>query len=131
MIDEPELNLHPSNQRKLARLLARLVNSDLRVVISTHSDYLVREMNSLIMLSRPHPIQQELMARFSYVENELLDSGKVAAWLFSGRRIAPMEIDDSEGINATTFDEQIHQPNDTSDSIYYAYQSACDSEADI
>ena len=26
MIDEPELNLHPANQRRLARLLVRLVN---------------------------------------------------------------------------------------------------------
>ena len=130
MIDEPELNLHPSNQRKLARLLARLVNSDLRVVVSTHSDYLVREINSLIMLSRPHQAQEELMQRFSYIKDEILEPSKVAAWLFSSRHISPMEIDAIEGINAKTFDEEIHALNDTGDSIYYAYQGVGDSEAD-
>ncbi|MDR8378294.1 ATP-binding protein, partial [Acinetobacter baumannii] len=31
MIDEPELNLHPRNQRMLARLLAKLVNHGVKV----------------------------------------------------------------------------------------------------
>lgn len=123
MIDEPELNLHPANQRLMARLLARLVNADLRIVVSTHSDYLVREVNSLIMLSRPAPVQDELMRRYDYRQDELLDPVKVGAWLFRERSIQPMVIDAVEGIAAETFDEQIHSLNDTSDSIYYAYQS--------
>ena len=54
MIDEPELNIHPANQRHIARLLARLVNAGLRIVISTHSDTIVREFNSLLMLSQDY-----------------------------------------------------------------------------
>ena len=38
----------------------------------------------------------------------------------------PMAIDSIEGIEAATFDEQIHSLNDTSDGIYYAYQQAQD-----
>lgn len=123
MIDEPELNLHPANQRLMARLLARLVNADLRVVVSTHSDYLVREINSLIMLSRPGPVQAQLMQQYGYQAEELLEPGKAAAWLFHERSIQLMEIDAVEGIAAQTFDEQIHSLNDTSDGIYYAYQA--------
>lgn len=122
MIDEPELNLHPSNQRKLARLLAQLTNSDLRVVISTHSDYLVREMNSLIMLSAPHEKREALMQRFQYGDEQVLKPGNVAAWLFGERCISEMEIDVAEGIDAETFDQQIHELNETSDDIYYAYR---------
>lgn len=129
MIDEPELNLHPGNQRKLARLLAKLVNSDLRVVVSTHSDYLVREINSLLMLSRPHPARQGLMDKFGYAPDELLRPEQVAAWLFNEGKIKPMKIDAIEGIHAQTFDDQIHQLNDTSDSIYYAYQDDSESGA--
>jgi AAA15 family ATPase/GTPase len=129
MIDEPELNLHPGNQRKLARFLAKLVNSDLRVVVSTHSDYLVREINSLLMLSRPHAARQGLMDKFGYAEDELLRPEQVAAWLFTDGKIAPMKIDAVEGIHAQTFDDQIHQLNDTSDSIYYAYQDDSESGA--
>lgn len=124
MIDEPELNLHPSNQRRLARLLAKLVNSGLRVVVSTHSDYLVREINSLLMLSRPAPVQQALMEKYGYSQDELITPAQVSAWLFCDRRIQPMDIDDVEGIAAKTFDDQIHELNDTSDGIYYAYQDA-------
>ena len=126
MIDEPELNLHPANQRLMARLIARLVNADLRVIASTHSDYLVREINSLIMLSRPAPVQAELMQRYGYKEEELLAPERVSAWLFHDRSIKPMNIDSIEGIAAETFDEQIHSLNDTSDGIYYAYQQAQD-----
>lgn len=122
MIDEPELNLHPSNQRRLARLLARLVNSGLRVVVSTHSDYLVREINSLIMLSRPASVQQSLMTKFGYTKEELITPNLVSAWLFGDRSIQQMPIDNVEGIAAKTFDDQIHELNDTSDGIYYAYQ---------
>ena len=122
MIDEPELNLHPANQRKLARLLARLVNKGLRVVVSTHSDYLVREVNSLIMLSKPHPNRKSLMQEFHYSDDEILSKDKIAAWLFSDRRIVPMHVDETEGIAAKTFDDEIHQLNDTSDRIYYAYK---------
>jgi len=43
MIDEPELYLHPRNQRRLARLFARLVNLGIKVFVSTHSDYIVKE----------------------------------------------------------------------------------------
>ena len=39
MIDEPELNLHPRNQRLIARLIGRLVNAGVRVFLTTHSDY--------------------------------------------------------------------------------------------
>ena len=128
MIDEPELNLHPANQRLIARLIARLINAGLRVIASTHSDYLVREINSLIMLSRPGQVQAELMQRFDYKEEELLDPECVSAWLFHERQITPMEIDVVEGVSAKTFDEQIHSLNDTSDGIYYAYQQAQDTD---
>ncbi len=126
MIDEPELNLHPANQRLMARLIARLVNADLRVIASTHSDYLVREINSLIMLSRPASVQAELMQRYDYKKEELLEPKQVSAWLFHDRAIKSMNIDGIEGIAAETFDEQIHSLNDTSDGIYYAYQQAQD-----
>ena len=52
IIDEPELNLHPANQRRLARLFARLVNAGIKIFITTHSDYIVKEFNTLIMLRK-------------------------------------------------------------------------------
>lgn len=51
IIDEPELNLHPSNQRKMARLLAMLANNGIQIMFTTHSDYIMNELNNLTELS--------------------------------------------------------------------------------
>ncbi|MFN9403472.1 MAG: AAA family ATPase, partial [Dolichospermum sp.] len=60
MVDEPELNLHPENQRRVARLFARLVNVGIKVFITTHSDYIVKELNTLIMLNHDKPHLQRI-----------------------------------------------------------------------
>lgn len=130
MIDEPELNLHPANQRALARLFARLVNAGLRVVVSTHSDYIVREINSLIMLNQPHPKRAGLMRRYGYGEEEVLNPEKAACYLFDQSTIKAMDITQDEGILASTFDETIHDLNDTSDGIYYTYRDMVEEEAE-
>jgi hypothetical protein len=50
IIDEPEMNFHPDVQCLLTQIFALLVNRGLHVVVSTHSDYIIRELNSLVML---------------------------------------------------------------------------------
>lgn len=47
-IDEPELNLSPENQVKMARFLAKLVQNGIYVFVTTHSDYICREINLLL-----------------------------------------------------------------------------------
>ena len=119
MIDEPELNIHPENQRHIARLLARLVNAGLRVVISTHSDYIVREFNSLLMLSQDNG---ELRDRHDYSEDEVLNVEQVSACLFDKQKITPFEINPEDGIYATTFDTVIEDLNRVNDDIHYSLQ---------
>ena len=122
MIDEPELNIHPANQRHIARLLARLVNAGLRVVISTHSDYIVREFNSLLMLSQDNG---ELRDRHDYSEDEVLKVEQVSACLFDKQNISPFEISPEDGIYATTFDTVIEDLNRVNDDIHYSLQEKC------
>lgn len=50
IIDEPELNLHPRNQRFMARLLAMISRAGIKILITTHSEYILRELNYLIRL---------------------------------------------------------------------------------
>lgn len=127
MIDEPELNIHPANQRHIARLLARLVNAGLRVVISTHSDYIVREFNSLLMLSQDNG---ELRKKHGYNENEVLTVEQVSACLFDKQNITPFEISPEDGIYATTFDTVIEDLNRVNDDIHYSLQEKCGSDFD-
>ena len=120
MIDEPELNIHPGNQRKIAKLLARLVNAGLRIVISTHSDYMVREFNSLIMLNRDDT--NTLRRRHNYQDAEILNPDQVGAYLFDDQKVAPFDITPEDGIYATTFDRVIQDINTVNDDIYYSLQ---------
>ncbi|OKZ80092.1 MAG: hypothetical protein BHW07_03835 [Clostridium sp. CAG_433_25_7] len=52
LLDEPEMNLHPENQRKIARVLAMLANYGIKIVITTHSDFITRELSLLVMFLR-------------------------------------------------------------------------------
>ena len=117
MIDEPELSMHPENQIKIARFLVRLVNAGLKIVISTHSDYIIREFNSLIMLSQDNTT--ELRKKHRYKENEILKPDQVGAYLFDKQKITPFEITPDDGIYATTFDEVIQKLNTVNNDIYY------------
>ena len=48
IIEEPEAHLHPGAQADMAVILARLVRTGVRVIITTHSDWLLQEIGNLI-----------------------------------------------------------------------------------
>lgn len=59
--DEIETCLHPLKQIEMARLVVRLVNSNYKMVISTHSDTMAIALNNLILLS--HLKNKEIVAK--------------------------------------------------------------------
>ena len=128
MIDEPELNIHPGKQRQIARLLARLVNAGINVVISTHSDYIIREFNSLIMLHQESGTR--MRQRLKYREDEVLDPQRVGAYLFEDNTIQPLQTTQEDGIHATTFDEVITRMNTVNSDIYFNLRRARRADAD-
>jgi hypothetical protein len=52
IMDEPEMNAHPEAQLRLMEFFAELVRQDYRVLLTTHSPYLLDHLNNLIALSR-------------------------------------------------------------------------------
>jgi len=120
IIDEPELNLHPDNQILMARFLGRLVNEGISVIASTHSDYIAREINTLIMLSFPNKKSAELKERYGYSENQLLKPAQVEALLFRGGSEVPAKIAVSEtGFEIATIDKVIAKLNQSSQDVYF------------
>jgi AAA domain, putative AbiEii toxin, Type IV TA system len=125
MIDEPELNLHPVNQRTFARLIVRLVNCGLKVFMTTHSDYLIKELNTLIMLNARTEHTQAIQRKYHYADEELMDpekvrlfttctviqkrSGKGKRGKMNGLRQAVIHPD--QGIEVETFDTTIEDMN--------------------
>ncbi len=130
IIDEPELNLHPNNQRKIARILSMVANRGVKVIVSTHSDYFIREINNLIMLKNDFKSKKYIMKKYNYDNNMLISSYDVSAYLFYKNSIEKMEIDEQEGIIAKTFDSVINDLNSASDDIYYIKQTDLENETD-
>lgn len=48
LLEEPEANLHPNLQSRLADLLVELIDSGHQVLVETHSEYLVRRLQYLV-----------------------------------------------------------------------------------
>lgn len=119
MIDEPELNLHPDNQRKVARVLAKAVNRGLRMIMSTHSDYILRELNNLVLLSRDTQPIKDLRAELGYADAELLSPSKLGVYLFQGGTAENVPVTE-EGFEARTIEEEINKLNAVSQQIYVA-----------
>jgi ABC-type branched-subunit amino acid transport system ATPase component len=130
IIDEPELNLHPSNQRKLARILARMVNHGVRVFLTTHSDYIIREFNTLIVGSgHMEEINRRLKKKGDYEAGEFLDAGKVRLYIACSEKenskgkgpkptvnvIKEQEIDPITGMMVLSFDDEIGAMNEIQD----------------
>ncbi len=49
IIEEPEAHLHPGAQTEIAITLARLVRAGARVIVTTHSDWLLEQIGNLIL----------------------------------------------------------------------------------
>lgn len=123
MIDEPELNLHPANQRKLARLLAQLVNVGMRVFITTHSDYIIREFNTLIQLKQDKMYIAKIKEAEGYTDSELLDVSRIRAYVAKqhddGVVFEKAPITQEAGITISTLDDVIDKMNQIQDAIIW------------
>lgn len=124
IIDEPELNLHPDNQVILTRLFARLINNGFRLLISTHSDYIVRELNNLIMLSNNNEEVGQLREKYGYSTYEYIDKNEVKAYYFDFKTkttVATKELPVSDfGFDVPSIDNTIDKLNDVSEDLFYA-----------
>ena len=49
IIEEPEAHLHPGAQADMAVILARLVRAGVKVIVTTHSDWLLQEIGNLVL----------------------------------------------------------------------------------
>ncbi|EKK3424399.1 AAA family ATPase, partial [Campylobacter jejuni] len=122
MIDEPELNLHPKNQILLAKLFTLLANAGIKIFITTHSDYIVRELNNCIMLNKLSDEQIHLLKSKSYIKENKIDFNNIKAYIaknIKGKNtLEEVKITEEEGIFMNTFDEPIDTQNENQSMIY-------------
>lgn len=54
-IEEPEAHLHPKNQIKLINLFSHLHNANIKIVVSSHSNYIFNKLNNLLLKGEINP----------------------------------------------------------------------------
>ncbi len=114
IIDEPESHLDTINQVNFARALARWVNSGVRVLVSTHSDYIIKELNNLIMLDSDFEGKCKVRERLGYEDS--INPRKVKAYVAKNGTL--IECDkDKYGIDMPHFDKTIDNINAVSNEL--------------
>ena len=105
IIEEPEAHLHPGMQAAFARALARLVRSGVRVVMTTHSEWVLEQIGNLVRLSTVPETRREDLA----VADAALDPADVGAWLFKpserpkGSVVEEVVLDAETGLYRTDY----------------------------
>lgn len=105
IIDEPEMNLHPLAQVKIIEFLATLVNSGLKILITTHSTYVVDHLSNL-MDAYKHKSKTEIIENFMLErEDALIDQNKVSIYEITENGEVISILDDDGVIHWRTFSD--------------------------
>lgn len=96
VIEEPEAHLHPENQIKMAELIIQMVKKGAKVLITTHSDYILNALNICI---------QRFWAGVK--DKVSLDPRMVSAYIFreagGNIEVSPLPVEEEEGISFENF----------------------------
>ena len=111
----------------------RLVNAGIKVFVTTHSDYIVREFNTLIMLDNDTPALDRIRQREGYESDDRLSPSRVRLYMLMDdlikkngnqrrsrvRVLREASISPTLGIEVESFDDTIKRMNAIQDDIYY------------
>ena len=111
IMDEPESHLDTTNQLLLTRILAHFVRAGIKVLITTHSDYLIKEINNLVMLGHLDATRRRTLGRrLGYSRDEQLPPESLKAYVADGNNLQSCTVDHL-GIDMPVFDDTIDRVN--------------------
>lgn len=108
IIEEPESHLHPAMQVAFMRQLAAVLRTGIRIIVTTHSEWLLEELANLVRRS-----QLPVGARSGNAEESrpALRQDQVGVWLFEPRNrprgsvVREIPLDTDAGLFASGFDD--------------------------
>ena len=115
IIEEPESHLHPAMQAEFALHLVRLVHAGIRVIITTHSEWVLDQIANLVRLAK----LSEEERRGLRGSDAALSDDDVGIWLFEqnarrrGSVVRELTVDPEEGGLLSGYDEVADQMYNT------------------
>jgi predicted ATP-dependent endonuclease of OLD family len=130
VIDEPEMNLHPESQVKLLEALAILVNLGVRVLLTTHSPYLMAHLNNIVNGNHQDQDILEAQAQSLYLQDSqaFLKMEQVSAYEMKNNKLISLH-DPDYGIRWDTLSDVSVDVQQKFFTIYEAGQKSKDTEA--
>ena len=116
IVEEPESHLHPAMQVEFTRQLALLVQAGIRVIITTHSEWVLEELGNIVQRATLPKKQREDLSGGGIA----LHSDQVGIWLFKkkpsvqGSVVEEVEMDRETGLYPVGFDavsEELYNDN--------------------
>ena len=106
IIEEPESHLHPAMQVEFTRQIAALVNAGVRLVVTTHSEWVLEELANIVQRSKLPKARRKKIPQGDFA----LRSDQVGAWLFKqklrpkGSVVEEVKLDAETGLYPTDYD---------------------------
>ena len=107
ILEEPEAHLHPAAQTEMAVALARLARAGVRVVVTTHSDWLLQQIGNLIREGELAETGDEAAP----ASDAALRPRDVGVWLFDrngsggGSTVREVQFDRIDGVQPPDYED--------------------------
>ena len=109
IIEEPEAHIHPKNQRILIKYLVKAVNMGLKVLFTTHSDYIIDQINNYIGLNK---IKESTLKEMGYDNDTKLTPSQLNIYHFKICSKNSVHVEKVKIENDGFIDENFSQIND-------------------
>lgn len=80
--EEPEMCLHPQLQQKMGKIIGRIINAGIEMVVTTHSDLILQHINNMIKLGKRQDCQ-EICEKLNYTEKDILKCNQIKVYQFN------------------------------------------------
>ena len=112
----PEDARHPDDQRRYAREIVGLVNRGVQFAVFTSSDWILRELNRLMLASQ---LPTEKLAALGLTPNQTITPDKIAIYEVDGEVVTRLRCD-AEGMSMGSIDDATNNLNHDEQAIYLA-----------
>ncbi len=113
IVEEPESHLHPAMQVEFIRQIANLINEGIRVIITTHSEWVLEELSNIVMRSKDPTTPKQS----GNIDKPILNENQMGVWLFRSKNlpmgsvVEEIKVDEEIGLYPSDYgpvSEELH-----------------------